>query len=269
VAAGDRAKAVLAACRAAYDQHAAEYARRIDPTLAAPVERVVELAGARPGVRLLDLATGTGAVARAATRRGASVVGVDVSEPMLAVAREFSPEIDFRVADAHGLPLPDGEFDVVNCALALSHFQDPPKALGEVSRVLRRGGRLVASTWGTGGGTPASEKVVELLERYGARDKGYMLDEETWLDPDNGSKVLRRAGFTGMTVSAETFAGRFSDAEQALQWTLAWPFASARLDRIAGSVRDTFKTAARRELADVDLSWTFVFNFYDAAKHRV
>jgi len=72
----------LAACRAAYDEHADEYTRRLDPTLAASVERVVELAGVHPGVRLVDLATGTGAVARFAVRRGASVVGVDVSEPM-------------------------------------------------------------------------------------------------------------------------------------------------------------------------------------------
>jgi hypothetical protein len=70
-------------------------------------------------------------------------------------------------------------------------------------------------------------------------------------------------------VSAKTFADRFFGAEQALRWTLAWPFAPARLERIADSVRDTFKTAARRELADADLSWTFVFTFDDAAKPRV
>ena len=62
-----------------------------------------------------------------------------------AVAREFSSGIDFRAADAHELPLSNGEFDVVTFAPALSHFQEPRKALGEVLRVLRRGGRLAAS----------------------------------------------------------------------------------------------------------------------------
>src|ERR1700681_2038374 len=94
----------LSLCQASYDAHAAEYAQRLDPTLAPAVERLVELAGARRGIRLLDLATGTGAVARTAARTGASVVGVDLSPGMLAVARELAPEIDFRLADAHALP---------------------------------------------------------------------------------------------------------------------------------------------------------------------
>jgi SAM-dependent methyltransferase len=188
VATSDRTPLSVARCRAAYDEHAAEYARLLDPTLAGVVERLAELAGARRGVRLLDLATGTGAVARAAAARGASVVGVDVSAAMLAVARELSPEIDFRSADAHGLPFRDGEFDVVVCGLAVSHFHEPLRALGEALRVLREGGRLVASTWGTGGGTRSSDTVVEVLKRYGAHDKGYTLDEETWLYPERAAK---------------------------------------------------------------------------------
>lgn len=67
----------LAVCQGAYDQHAAEYARLLDPTLAGVVERLVELAEAL-GARVLDLATGTGALARAAARRGATVVGPGV-----------------------------------------------------------------------------------------------------------------------------------------------------------------------------------------------
>jgi SAM-dependent methyltransferase len=266
VAASDRALRSVAGCRAAYDAHAAEYARVLDPTLTSMVERLAELADARRGVRLLDLATGTGAVARAAAARGASVVGIDVSAPMLAVARELSPEIDFRSADAHALPFPDEEFDVVVCGLAVSHFHEPLRALGEVLRVLRERGRLVASTWGSGGGTPSSGTVLEVLKRYGARDKGYTLDEETWLYPERGSEVLRRAGFPNVSVDTERFAGRFLDAEQALQWTLAWPCGSARLARLDVRERDAFLAEARRALADADLSWDFVFNVYLAAK---
>ena len=58
------------------------------------------------------------------------------------------------------------------------------QTLGETLRVLRDGGRLVASTWGRGGGTPSSGTVVELLQRHGATDKGYTLDEETWQYPE-------------------------------------------------------------------------------------
>jgi SAM-dependent methyltransferase len=195
-----RAPRSVAACRAAYDEQAAEYARLLDPTLAGLVERMAELADVRPGVKLLDLATGTGTVARAAAARGATVVGVDVSAPMLAVARELSPEIDFRMADAHSLRFSGGEFDVVACGLALSHFHERSRALGEVLRVLRGGGQLVASAWSTGGGIPSLSAVVAALERHGAADTGYALDEETWFYPEQGSNVLRDAGFADVLV---------------------------------------------------------------------
>jgi SAM-dependent methyltransferase len=266
VATGEEALQSVARCRAAYDQHAAEYARLLDPTLACVVERVAELAAPEPGMRVLDLATGTGAVARASARCGASVVGVDVSEPMLALARELSPEIDFRMADAHALPFPDADFDIVVCALAVSHFHEPLTALGESLRVLREGGRLVASTWATGGSTPSSVEVARVLERSGAPGKGYTLDEETWLYPERGRELLRRAGFAEVSVKPERFAGRFADADQALEWSLAWPCCSARLERLDVGRHEKFLAEARAALAGADISWKFVFNIYLAAK---
>jgi SAM-dependent methyltransferase len=256
----------VAGCRAAYDEHAAQYSQLLDPTLAGVVERLAQLAEARPGARLLDLATGTGAVARAAGQRGATVVGVDVSEAMIGVACEMSPGVEFRLADAHALPFKDVDFDVVTCGLALSHFHEPLKALGEVLRVLRDGGRLVASTWGPGGGTRASGTVVEILKRHGATDKGYTLDEGTWLSAEKGSELLRRAGFACVSVHTETFRGRFEDVEEALQWTLAWPCGAARLQRLDASAQDAFLADAREVLAGSDLSWTFVFNLFVADK---
>jgi SAM-dependent methyltransferase len=249
-----------------YDEHATDYARLLDPTLARLVERLAELAGARPGVKLLDLATGTGGVARAAAARGALVVGVDISAPMLAVARELAPEIEVCVADAHVLPFSDAEFDAVTCGLALSHFHEPRRALGEVLRVLREGGLLVASTWGTGGDIPSLTKVVAALERHGARDKGYTVDEATWLDPEQGSDALRGAGFAQVVVTPERFTGRFADAETALRWTLAWPCGSARLARLDGSRRNAFLVDAHQALDGADLSWHLVFNIYLAKK---
>lgn len=256
----------MAGCRAAYDTHAAEYARQLDPTLAGVAERLAELAVPERGLRLLDLATGTGAVARAAAGRGAAVVGIDLSGAMLAVARELSPEIELLAGDAHSLPFSDGEFDVVACGLALSHFQEPLRALSETLRVLRRGGRLVASTWGAGGETPSSGRVAELLQRMRVPDKGYALDERTWLYPAQGSELLRRAGFARVHVRSERFEGRFADAEQALEWSLAWPCRSARLARLDERRRESFRAAARKALSAADLSWNFVFNIYLATK---
>ncbi len=246
-----------------YDRHAAGYANQLDATLVGPVERVVDLAAAGPGVRLLDLATGTGTIARAAAVREASVVGVDVSAGMLEVARRLAPGLDLRLADARALPFGDGVFDAVTCGLSISHFEDREKALGEVLRVLRGGGTFVASAWAEGGSGP-TQTAFQILRRYAPADDS--LDEGTWATRQRGSDVLREAGFTSVSVHTESFSGDFADAEDALAWVVAWPLAAARLARLAPRRRADFFASAREALATASLSWTFVFNFYVA--HR-
>ena len=248
-----------------YDTHATGYARRLDPTLAGAAERLAELAGARPGMRLLDVATGTGTAARAAARRGASVVGVDRSPGMLAVARELSRELDLRRADACALPFDDGHFDAVTCGLSLSHFADRDRALREVLRVLRPGGRFVASAWGEGSRLPTGV-VGELLDRYGAPERREVLDEETWLLPEQGSSAVRRAGFADVSVWSESFGGSFADAEEALAWALGWPLTASRLVGLDSARRERFRRESLEALAGSRLSWRFVFNFYLASK---
>ena len=256
----------LRVCQASYDANAAGYARHLDPTLAPAVERLVELAGARRGVRLLDLATGTGAAARAAARLGAEVVGVDLSPGMLAVARELSPDLDLRVADAHALPFEAGEFDAVTCGLSVSHFGAPYDALREALRVLCEDGRFAASAWGGGNSTPSCAAVIDLLKRYGASQTGYRLDEETWFDVEKGSEVLRRAGFAAVCAQTERFSGSFADAEEALEWALSWPCAAARLAQVDPADRGALTMEARAAVARTDLAWRFVFNFYLAQR---
>ncbi len=246
-----------------YDRHAAGYTNKLDVTLVGPVKRVVELAGARPGVRLLDLATGTGTIARAAAAKGASVVGIDVSTGMLEIARRLSPQLEFRLADAAALPFCDGLFDVVTCGLSVSHFDDRERALGEVVRVLRPGGTFVASAWADAGSSP-SKTVFQLLDHYAA--PGDSLDEETWTTAQRGSDALREAGFASVRVEIDSFSGEFADAEDALGWAVAWPLAAARLGRLEPRRRDEFFTSAREALAGTSGSWTFAFNFYVA--HR-
>jgi SAM-dependent methyltransferase len=262
----DRVSLAVPGCRAAYDAHATGYGRQLDPTLVEVVERVAELAVPEPGARVLDLACGTGTIAKAVARRGASVVGVDASTSMLTVARERSPELEFEIADAHSLPFADGEFDAVACGLALSHFHRPLAALRETLRILRQGGRLVASAWGSGGHTATLAAVDELLERHGAPDKGYTLDEETWQDPERGSELLHHAGFPEVSVKTESFTGRFDDPQQALGWSLAWPSRAARLAQLDPKEQEAFLAETRCAFAETDLSWSFVFNIYLASK---
>ena len=69
-----------------------------------------------------------------------------------------------------------------------------------------------------------------------------------------------------MSALTETFTGRFEAVEEALQWTLAWPCGSARLERLDASAQDAFLAHAREALAGSDLSWTLVFNLFVADK---
>ena len=104
-----------------------------------------------PGDRLLDIACGTGIVARVAKQRlgdTGQVVGVDVSSDMLAVARNVAPDIDWREGNAASLPLNEGEqFDIVVCQQGLQFFTDKTAAIAQMRRALAEHGRLAVATW--------------------------------------------------------------------------------------------------------------------------
>ncbi len=119
-------------------------------------ERMLDLADLRPGMRVIDLASGRGEpCVRAAQRVGplGSVLGVDISEPVLAIARERArhegiSNIELRVADAELLDgVTDGSFDVATARWGLMCMRSPVSALASTRRVLRPGGVLVAAFW--------------------------------------------------------------------------------------------------------------------------
>ena len=93
----------------------------------------------------LDAACGTGRHAAYLASRGHTVIGVDVSAGMLAVAKAKVPGGDFRQGDLRGLPVPDRRVNLVVCSLALTHVPDLAPVFAEFARVLRPGGHLVIS----------------------------------------------------------------------------------------------------------------------------
>ncbi len=112
--------------------------------------RLVEAAAVSPDQRVLDVACGTGIVARvAADRVGAQgrVVGLDLNEAMLAVARRVRPDLEWRQGDASELPFADATFDVALCQSGLMFIPEPARALHEMARVVARGGTVAAQVW--------------------------------------------------------------------------------------------------------------------------
>ena len=106
-------------------------------------ERAADLAQVGPGARALDVATGTGDLAVELASRGASVTGLDFSEPMLALAREKEPGIEWVHGNALELDFADEQFDAVTVGFGARNFADLDRGLAEMTRVAKPGGRVV------------------------------------------------------------------------------------------------------------------------------
>ena len=104
------------------------------------------LADLPPGARVLDLACGTGDLTRALARKGFAVVGLDISQEMMALGKVkcagLDPQPQFVRGSAEQIPFPDGSFDAVTIAFGLRNFDHRDRCLAEIRRVLRPGGRL-------------------------------------------------------------------------------------------------------------------------------
>ncbi len=128
-----------------------------------------DAAGLAAGHRVLDVACGTGIVARtAADRVGPSgeVVGLDLNEAMLHVARRVRPDIEFRPGEAADLPFADAYFDHVLCQMALMFFPDRARALAEMARVVVSGGSVGVAVPGALAAQPAFAPFVALAARH-------------------------------------------------------------------------------------------------------
>ena len=123
------------------------YERAIGPLTAQSAEIMLDTAGVAPGCNVLDVCTGHGVLALAATQRGAKVCALDFAEAMVAAAHRNVPTAECRQGDAQDLPYAENTFDAVVCGYGIIHLPEPDRALVEMRRVLRPGGRVAISIW--------------------------------------------------------------------------------------------------------------------------
>jgi SAM-dependent methyltransferase len=199
------------------------YERELVPAVFGPwAPLVIALADLGPEECVLDLACGTGVVARIAAEkvgeRGA-VVAADLNPGMVAVARSLQAPagatIEWREADAGALPFAGEAFDAVLCQLGLQFFADRAAALREMYRVLRPGGRVVVMVWRSIDRSPGFGALAEALERHIGSDAASIMRAPFSLgDVEELTSLLAVASFEGLDVRAEAGTVRFASVAQ-------------------------------------------------------
>ena len=219
---------------------------------------LVDLAQPRQGERVVDIACGTGVVARiAAARVGptGAVVGVDLNPGMLSVARSVvstdpAGPIQWQEASADTLPFPDASFDVVYCQLGLQFFADRAAALREMRRVLSTKGRLALMVWRGIHESPGFAVLAEALERHIGQAAATIMRAPFGLsDAEELAGLVRAAGFQGVTIQQRSGTVRFPSVERfVLSYVAGSPLAGP-VSKADDAEREALITDVRNALA--------------------
>ena len=189
------------------------------PALFAPwASQLVQRANPQPGERVLDLACGTGVVARLAApllgSKGA-VTAIDLSPTMLSVGRAAAEgeglDIEWRQGRAEQLPFADCSFDLVLCQFALMFFADRATALSEAYRILTDDGRLCLNVWQALDRHPFYETLHHVIQRR--LGMSTIKDIFALGDEDELCGLLTNAGFQCVEIEAVSITARFPNPE--------------------------------------------------------
>ncbi len=193
------------------------------------------------GDAVLDVACGTGVLARAAAKAvGADgvVTGVDINAGMLAVARQRAPQIRWRHGTAEALPFADEMFDCVVSQFGLMFFQDPVEALVEMRRVLRPNGRLAIAVWDRLDKTPGYAAVAQILsDLFGPAVAQSIEAPYVMGDTQQLAALFAEAGMPNAAIETIVGQARFDSVETWIYidikgWTLADVIDDAGYERL-------------------------------------
>jgi ubiquinone/menaquinone biosynthesis C-methylase UbiE len=233
------------------------YQRYFVPVIGGPfAQDLIADAALRPGERVLDVACGTGVVARLAAERvgpTGTVAALDLNPAMLSVARSVpstGAAIRWYETSAESIPLPDEAFDVVFCQLGLQFVSDKSAALREMRRVLAPGGRVLVST-------PPPNAFFDVLDEAVTRHVGHQAGAFVRMvfslnDPGMIERLFRDAGFADVNVRTYAKELRLPPAREFLwQYVHCTPLTGMLAGLDAGRI-----AAFQREVVDRWARWS-------------
>jgi ubiquinone/menaquinone biosynthesis C-methylase UbiE len=163
-------------------------------------DHLVESAAIAPGQRVLDVACGTGIVARTAAERvgpTGAVVGLDLNGGMLTVARRLRSDLEWHQGDATSLPFPDESFDVALCQSGLMFVPDAGRAIAEMARVVVSGGTVAVQVWSALERQRGALPLAEVVGRHAGQDAVDLIGTYFRLgDQEALARLCRAAGLT-------------------------------------------------------------------------
>ena len=172
------------------------------------------MVGARMSV--LDVACGSGVVAKHAAQRGAFVTGVDLAPRMLELAAKLNPGCTFHEASVDSMPFDDGAFDAVVCAFGIGHFPDPPVAVAECARVTRAGRTCAFAWWDLPARNRMHGVLMAALEEVNPTPPADLPAGPPlfrYSEDDAFRSLLESAGLRNVSVAPYSFTWRLSSAE--------------------------------------------------------
>jgi len=225
------------------------YQRALVPAVfAAWAPRVIALADLQPGERVLDIACGTGVVARLAAQqvgRTGTVTGLDLNPGMLAMAASIassdpdaSAPIAWREASATKMPFPDAAFDVAYCQLGLQFFSDRAAALREMIRVLVPGGRLGLMVWRSIQHSPGFGVLAAALERHVSTDAAAIMRAPFALaEAEELHALMAAEDFREITIEPVAGTVRFPSVTRFVQDYVAGSPLSGHVAKVSDEAR--------------------------------
>ncbi len=241
--------------------------------------RLVDVAAPQKGEHVLDVGTGTGLVAHLVAPRVSpgSVIGIDLSDHMLAIARsKMSKNVQFLGMAAERLGFKPETFDLVTMGEALAYLGDPSDALAEAHRVLRAGGRLAVSNQRRSLSTRAQDLFFQglapLARRHYLNFPRYSSERARFGEPDVLPQLLDRAGFEVTRVTEMVTGGRTRDAKE---WTDlmagAGPLPNTLIRALGPRYRDELEAeieSAMESLGDPDDAFRYHHSYLIAVARK-